>query len=108
MNAEEICKNVNPKVKEQAVTLAKAVLAMQKKIETELETYDELPLAQMLTTTQGEKALKANPALAEFRSTVRDYSAALNALQALINNNKKTEAVVSLDDFRKPLKVVMK
>lgn len=107
MKAEDICKGVSPEVKEQAITLAKAVLAMQQKIESQIDTYNNLPLAQLLTTTKGEKALKANPALAEFRGTVRDYSAALNALQALIHNNQNAQAVTSLADLRKNLKVAI-
>ena len=103
--AQEMCQNVSPEIKDQAITLAEAVLALQRKIEKQIETYDELPLAQMLTTTQGEKALKANPALAEFRGTVRDYSAALNSLQNIISENQNSAAIASLNDFRKALKV---
>ena len=103
--AKEMCKNVSPDIKDQAITLAEAVLAMQRKIEKQIETYDELPLAQMLTTTQGEKALKANPALAEFRGTVRDYSAALNSLQNIISENQNDGALASLNDFRSRFKV---
>ncbi len=57
-SAATICKKVNKDVKSQAMTLARAVLAMQEKIDAQIPVYEKLPLAQMLTTTQGEKALK--------------------------------------------------
>lgn len=86
-SAATICKKVNKDVKSQAMTLARAVLAMQEKIDAQIPVYEELPLAQTLTTTQGEKALKSNPAMQEFRATVRDYASALHDLNALIEEH---------------------
>ena len=103
--AKEICESVNSSIRPQAETLAKAVLALQTKIEDQLTTYEGMPLAQVLTTTQGEKALKANPAVQEFRATVRDYAAALNNLQDIIENNKAPAKVTSLSEMRDKLKV---
>ena len=104
--AERICAGVDKKIKPQVVTLANAVLAMQKKIDQQIPIYEQLPLAQTLTTTQGEKALKQNPATQEFRATVRDYAAALNNLQDIIDSNKVHENVASLDAFRNKLRAV--
>ena len=78
--AEKICSGVSPKLHSQAVTLANAVMALQEKIEQQMPVYQKLPLAQTMTTTQGEKVLKNNPAMQEFRATVRDYSLALSYL----------------------------
>lgn len=94
-SAATICKKVNKDVKSQAMTLARAVLAMQEKIDAQIPVYEELPLAQMLTTTQGEKALKNNPAMQEFRATVRDYAAALKDLNALIEEHPAEPASAS-------------
>lgn len=85
MNIDALCKDVPPEIRPEIETLAKAVKALQDKVEEQLPVYNDLPLAQLLTTTQGEKALKANPAAQEFRSTVREYAQALNNLQDLIN-----------------------
>lgn len=104
--ASRICSGVDKKYKKQAVTLAKAVLALQDKIEQQLPVFEQLPLAQTLTTTQGEKALKQNPATAEFRATVRDYASALKNLQDIVENNKAPETKTSLTNFRAQLKVV--
>lgn len=106
MDAKKICKNVKPNIRPQAETLARAVMTLQEKIEGEIDAYKEMPLAQVLTTTQGEKALKANPAVQEFRATVRDYAAALNNLNSILEKNATAESEVSdLDLLRGKFKV---
>ena len=92
MNIDALCKDVPPEIRPEIETLAKAVKALQDKVEEQLPVYNDLPLAQLLTTTQGEKALKANPAAQEFRSTVREYAQALNNLQDLINKYSSTKS----------------
>ena len=100
---------MNKDIKAQAVTLAKAVLALQDKIENEIPNYKDLPLAQTLTTTQGEQALKSNPALQEFRATVRDYASALKDLNTLIEGHsaKKVETVSALENLKSRFKAVI-
>lgn len=103
-----MCKKVNKDIKSQAMTLARAVLAMQEKIEEQIPIYESLPLAQTLTTTQGEKALKSNPAMQEFRATVRDYASALKDLNMLIeeHSTEQSASVSALDSLRDRLKMV--
>lgn len=104
--ASRICEGVGKQYKNQAVTLARAVLALQDKIEQQLPIFEKLPLAQTMTTTQGEKVLKQNPASVEFRATVRDYAFALEKLQDIIENNKDSGGnITSLDAFRKKVKL---
>ena len=98
--AERICAGVDKKIKPQVVTLANAVLAMQ------IPIYEQMPLAQQVTVGTGEKMLRQNPATQEFRATVRDYAAALNNLQDIIDSNKVHENVASLDAFRNKLRAV--
>lgn len=86
--AERLCKNVNKDIKPQAVTLANAVLAMQTKIEEQIPIYQQMPLAQQVTVGTGERMLRQNPAVQEFRATVREYAQALNNLQQLIGDNE--------------------
>ena len=107
-SAASMCKKVNKDIKAQAMTLAKAVLAMQEKIEAQIPVYEKLPLAQMLTTTQGEKALKNNPAMQEFRATVRDYASALNDLNQLIEDHpaEQDKSVSTLESLRDRFKEV--
>lgn len=103
--AEKICANVSKDIRPQAVTLANAVMAMQAKIDQQLPIYEQMPLAQTLTTTMGEKALKNNPVMQEFRATVRDYATALNNLQGILDQNKAPSDVTSLDELRARFKV---
>lgn len=103
--AERICANVNADIKSQAVTLANAVLAMQNKIDQQIPIYDQMPLAQTVKVGTGEKMLRQNPAVLEFRATVKDYAAALNILQDIVENNKAPAEVSSLAELRSRFKV---
>lgn len=103
--AEKLIKSVNPEIKDQVATLANAVLAMQEKIEQQIPEYQQMPIVQVLTTTQGEKALKQNPAMQEFRATVRDYAAALNNLQDIISENKAPTNISDMAELRKKFKM---
>lgn len=98
--AIELCKNVAPELRAQAETLAAAVYSMQDKIENERETYKKLPLAQEVTLGSGETILRANPAIQEYRATVRDYAQALNNLKAILENSKAPATISSLDALR--------
>ena len=98
--AEKICGNVSKDIKPQAVTLANAVLAMQAKIDQQIPVYEQMPLAQQVTVGTGERMLRQNPAVQEFRATVRDYAQALKSLHEIIENNKTHENVTSLETFR--------
>ena len=104
-DAEKICDHVSDDIKEQAVTLANAVLTMQKKIEQQIPIYEQMPLAQQVKVGTGETMLRQNPATQEFRATVRDYAQALNNLQDILENNKAPAQVAALDDFRKKYKI---
>ena len=106
-SAAALCKKVNKNIKSQAMTLARAVLAMQDKIEEQIPVYKDLKLAQLLTTTQGETALKSNPAMQEFRATVRDYASALKDLNTLIEEHpaEQTANASVLSILRDQLKV---
>ena len=105
--AEKICSGVSPKLHSQAVTLANAVIALQAKIEQQMPVSQRLPLAQTMTTTQGEKVLKNNPAMQEFRGTVRDYAASLKSLQAILDNTPDQVEESSVEDIRKKFKIAI-
>ena len=104
--AEQICANVNADIKDQAITLANAVLAMQDKIDQQIPVYEKMPLAQQVTVGTGEKMLRQNPAVQEFRATVRDYAAALNNLQDILENNKTETSSGSLKELQEKFKLI--
>ena len=103
--AEKICANVSADIKPQALTLANAVLAMQNKIDQQIPIYEQMPLAQTVTVGTGEKMLRQNPAVQEFRATVRDYATALNNLQDILSENKSPTSVSDMSELRKKFKI---
>ena len=105
--AEKICANVSKDIRPQAVTLANAVIAMQDKIDQQIPIYEQMPLAQQVKVGTGEKMLRQNPAVQEFRATVRDYAQALNNLQAILNNTPDQVEESSVEDIRKKFKIAI-
>lgn len=103
--AENLCKDVKLDIKEQAVTLANAVSAMQEKIEQQIPIYAETDLAQEVTVGTGETMLRQNPIVQEFRATVKDYSTALNNLQDILSENKSPTSVSDMSELRKKFKI---
>ena len=103
--ADEICRDVAPDIKPQAITLANAVLTMQAKIEEQIPIYKKMPLAQQVTVGTGETMLRANPATQEFRATVRDYAQALNNLNEILAENKGPQEASSLEELRNRFRV---
>ena len=103
--AEQICAGVPDSIREQTVTLANAVFTIQEKIEQQIPIYKQMPLAQQVKVGTGESMLRANPATQEFRAMVRDYAAALNSLNAVIENHAEPETVSSIEDLRAKFKV---
>ena len=104
--AEKICENVRPDLRSQVETLANAVLAMQEKINQQIPVYEQMPLAQTVKVGTGEVMLRQNPATQEFRATVRDYAAALNNLQDILENNKTETSSGSLKELQEKFRLI--
>ena len=104
--AEQICAHVSKVLRPQSVTLANAVLAMQAKIDQQIPIYEQMPLAQQVTVGTGEKMLRQNPAVQEFRATVRDYAQALNNLQDILENNKTETSSGSLKELQEKFRLI--
>lgn len=94
---ESICAKVNKDIRPQAETLAKAVFAMQEKIEQQIPIYNQMPLAQQVTVGTGETILRGNPATQEFRAMVKDYAAMLDTLDKLSDGGVDAK---SFDDVK--------
>ena len=103
--AEQLCSNVREDIKPQVVTLANAVLAIQAKIEKEIPKYGRMTLAQRVKVGTGEKIIRANPEIQEFRATVRDYASSLNSLQMILTENKAPTQVSDMDSLMKKFKI---
>ena len=103
--AEQLCQNVNPDLKAQAITLANAVLTMQEKIEQQIPNYKTADLAQEVTVGTGEKMLRQNPLTQEFRATVRDYATALNNLEEILESKPAAQEASAVEQLRNRFKV---
>lgn len=103
----EALRSVDPRLQEQAAEIWRIERVMRKKIKTLLPLFDELPVAQTVTSTQGEQVLKPNPALAEIRATFRDYCAVVKEQTAILGGKAPAAAEISeLDSIRAKLKLV--
>lgn len=103
--AELMCKNVDPRIKAQAVSLANAVITLQNKIIQQTAAYEKAPLFQEVIVNTGEKVMRANPLVQEFRATVRDYAAAMKSLDEILNAKKGTAEQSPLDVLKSQFKI---
>ena len=102
---EKLCERVDEDLKPQIITLARAVAALQEKIEQQMDLYKSAPISQLVTTMQGEVVNKANPITQEFRATVRDYAASLKNLQDMLENCNAPAEISPLDSLRGKFKI---
>lgn len=88
---------------EQEKTINKIEQTMRTWIESQLSVYEQMPAAQTMTTTQGERVLKANPATAEIRAAFKDYCYVVKTMRAL--EGEADVEIDSIDDLKKKFKV---
>ena len=105
LKSETLCKDVDPSIRAQAVTLADAVFAMKEKIELHIPELKEMPLSLEVKVNTGEMVPRQNPALSEFRSLVRDYSSALKSLRDILGDTVKEEGPSAVESLRGKFKV---
>lgn len=90
---------------EQEKTINKIEETMRTWIENQLPVYEQMPAAQTMTTTQGERVLKANPATAEIRAAFKDYCYVVKTQRELSDGDNTSDAS-AIEDLRKKFKVV--
>lgn len=101
----DICKNVKPNMREQAIAVCKIEEAMRKKLKKHLPELDDMPLSQEVTSTQGDLVTKSNPAIQELRALCRDYAAIVKVRDEILENSAAPAEVTSLDALRERFKV---
>ena len=87
----------------QTETIQKIEKTMRAWIEEHLEIYRTMPDSQILTTAQGEQAIKANPAAQEIRAAFKDYCYVVKTMRDL-TGNEEAEAD-SIEELRKKFKI---
>ena len=90
---------------EQEKTVAEIEEAMREWIKKQLPIYEKLPAAQTMTTVQGEKVLKANPASQEIRAAFKDYCYVVK-VQKELSSGEMPGDLPSIEDLRKKFKIV--
>ena len=88
----------------QRETIDKIEKTMRAWIEAHLEAYSQMPDSQILTTAQGEQAIKSNPAISEIRATFKDYCYIVKVQNELSDADEPGEQT-SIDDLRKRFKI---
>ena len=88
----------------QEKTISAIEKTMRKWIEGKLETYSTMSECQVLTTSQGEQAIKANPAAQEIRATFKDYCYVVKTMRELAGSNSEVE-VDSIEELRKKFQI---
>lgn len=68
---------------EQEKTISAIEKTMREWIQQQLPIYEKLPAAQTMTTTQGEKVLKNNPATQEIRAAFKDYCYVVKVMEEM-------------------------
>lgn len=89
---------------EQEKTINKIEQTMRTWIESQLSVYEQMPAAQTMTTTQGERVLKANPATAEIRAAFKDYCYVVRTQRELSDSSEVN--TTAIDDLRRKFKVI--
>ena len=88
----------------QRQTIDKIEKTMRAWIEQHLEVYKTMPDSQILTTAQGEQAIKANPAAQEIRAAFKDYCYIVKVQNELSDVEEPGEQT-SIDDLKKRFKI---
>lgn len=99
-------KDMKQKNSVQISTVNQIEKAMRQKVKEEIPLFKSMSVSQILTTTQGEQAIKSNPAMQEIRALFRDYCAVVKIQRELANDNKAELEKTSIDLIRSKLKLV--
>jgi hypothetical protein len=101
-----IVQGLAPIMREPAVVVMKVEKATRKKITKEMiRKYEEMPLAQEVTNTQGERVLKSNPEMQEFRATVQLYCSIVKTMQAVFTDQAAPAEDDEINAIRQKLKI---
>lgn len=102
----EAIQGLDERLQDQAAMVWKIEKVLREKVKAIFAEFKDADVKQAVTSTQGEKVLKANPAIAEMRALMRDYVAVVK-VQADVIGSKPQEANISqIDAIRERLRIV--
>lgn len=99
MTPEEICKDIDIRVRPQAETLTKALLSMADKLEEELEQMESEPLVVDYDNGGGQSGVRENPYYPAYEKLLASYTKSLATLKDLIGDNAPAQTA-ALEDLR--------
>ena len=105
MNASEICKNIDIRIRPQAEILTLQVLSMADKLE---EARQRMPIEELIVEYDnggGQSGVRENPYYPAYEKLLASFVKSLTALQTMIGNNAGSE-VDELGDLRSRFKVM--
>ena len=104
MTAEEICKSVDERLRPQAETLARSVLAMADKLEEATAEMDAESITVEYDNGGGQSGTRENPFFPAYEKLLSTYTKSIAALQEMIGEGSPT-ATAALDSLRSRIKV---
>ena len=90
---------------DQEKTISAIERTMREWIEQQIPVYEKMPAAQTMTTTQGERVLKNNPAVQEIRAAFKDYCYVCR-VQRELSDAETPPDITPIEELRKRFKVV--
>lgn len=88
---------------EQEKLISKIEQTMRSWIKKQIPVYKQMPAAQTMTSTQGERVLKANPATQEIRAAFKDYCYVVKTMREIAEG--EPAEISSLEEIRARFKV---
>ena len=106
MKPEEICRNVDARIRPQAEILARQVFSMAEKLE---EARKQMKYEQIVIEYDnggGQTGVRENPYYAAYEKLLASYTKSLTTLRDILGEHAQSEMKV-LDDLRSKFKVVV-
>ena len=104
MNAEQIAKNADPRIRDEVLVLARQVLAIADKLsEAESEITDQ-KIVVPYDNGGGQTGIRENPFYTAYEKLLASYTKALTSLREMIGE-AESDGLTSLDAFRSRVKI---
>lgn len=102
--AKDICKNVDPRIKPQVITLYKQVKFLEKKLKETEPAMKEATIVIPYDNGGGQTGIRENPVFPAYVKVLAAYEKALSELREYIGEEKAAE-VSQLDTLRAKLRI---
>ncbi len=105
MNAKDICKNIDIRIRPQAEVLAEQIFSMADKLEECRVLMADEPIVVEYDNGGGQCGIRENPYFAAYEKLLASYTKSLTALKTLIGDQAAAETE-TLNDLRARFRVI--